>query len=91
MPDLIKSLPLNSAPKITIKPEPKFPSQQAIQAADQVTLSAQAKELQALAPKIQAVPEVRPSRVEQVRQKLTNVSNDVEINAKLAEKLLTGN
>jgi hypothetical protein len=90
-PELRKIQPLpQAAPppkpeqKFLPKPEPR------VEPAAQVTISHRAKEIQSVLPRVQAIPEVRPNRVEEVRAKLSNVANVAAQNAKVAEKLLTG-
>lgn len=94
LPDLRQIPALNPAAPITPKIEQKFPLKPAEvkpEPAAEVTLSPRAKELQVVLPKVKAIPEVRHDRVEEVRVKLSGVANGAALNAKVAEKLLTGN
>ena len=91
LPDLHKIQPLPQAAPAP-KPEQKFAPrpEPRVEPAAQVTISPRAKEIQSLLPRVQSVPEVRPSRVEEVRAKLSTIANVAAQNAKVAEKLLTG-
>jgi hypothetical protein len=90
LPEFHKAPLVNPVPKNVPKPERKFvpPPEAKVEPAAQVTISPRAQELRNLAPKIQATPEIRPSRVEEVRVKLGQ-GNPQALNAKIAEKLLT--
>jgi hypothetical protein len=63
-----------------------------VQAPDSLQLSPQAQTASRVAAVVLTTPEVVPSRVEQATAKiLSQTSNSGEVNAKLAEKLLTEN
>lgn len=93
LPDLrkiqsvIPTAPVAHKVELKSAPKPEFKAQPAAE----VTISPRAKELQAVLPKIQAVPEVRQDRVQEVKAKLSSVASPQAVNAKVAEKLLTGN
>ena len=62
------------------------------QAPDSVQISPRAAQVSQLRAQIQAVPEVRPDRVQETTAKLSSiVADSASLNAKLAEKLLTEN
>jgi flagellar biosynthesis anti-sigma factor FlgM len=72
---------------------PKAPAPQAVsQPADSVQISPRASQAAQLQAQLDAVPEVRVDRVEEVKAKLASIVQDSSsLNAKLAEKLLTEN
>jgi hypothetical protein len=91
LPEIRKTVAPAPAPKLQPRtPQPTQPQEKPSQV-DSLVLSAQAQQLRALAAQLQAIPEQRPAVVQQIKVKLTEVSgNSDQINAKLAEKLLTG-
>jgi hypothetical protein len=73
-------------------PVPAAPAKAVPQGPDSVQISPQAAQVSQLRAQIQAVPEVRPDRVQEVSAKLSSIVGDsASLNAKLAEKLLTEN
>lgn len=92
LPEIVKAAAVQaSAPKAPAKP--KAPeAAPVIQVADSVQLSPRAQQASQLLAQVQAEPDVRQSRVDQVRANLSSIAGDsASLNAKLAEKLLTEN
>ena len=92
LPEIVKAAAIApSAPAAA--PRAKAPAQaEPFQAPDSVQISPRAAQAAQLLAQVQAEPDVRPGRVEEVRAKLSaSVGDDASLNAKLAEKLLTEN
>jgi hypothetical protein len=91
LPEIAKTAAVQaSAPNAPARPKAAPGSAPVIQVADSVQLSPRALQASQLLAQVQAEPDVRPSRVEEVRAKLSDIAGDsASLNAKLAEKLLT--
>lgn len=94
LPDILKAAAVNppaAAPAARPKAAPAA-SAAPFQAPDSVQISPRAAQAAQLAALVQAEPDVRPGRVEEVRAKLSGIVGDsASLDAKLAEKLLTEN
>jgi hypothetical protein len=91
LPEIAKAAAVQaSAPKAPAKPKAAPEPAPVIQVADSVQLSPRAQQASQLLSQVQAEPDVRQSRVDEVRAKLSSIAGDsASLNAKLAEKLLT--
>jgi len=75
------------AQKVAYKPAPKV---EVKGGHDEVTLSPKARQVASVTSQVKQVPEVRPGRVESIREKLARSGGSPAAqNAKIAEKLLT--
>lgn len=92
LPEIIKAANVQaSAPSAPAKPKAApDAAPDILSVSDSVQLSSRAKQASQLLAQVQAEPDVRNSRVEETRAKLSSIAGDsASLNAKLAEKLLT--
>lgn len=93
LPEIAKALPTRPAvPVAAAKPRPAAAPVRIFQAPDSVQISPRAAQASQLLSRALAEPDIRASRVEEVRAKLNaTVKDSASLSAKLAEKLLTEN